>query len=407
MHSNPRLMALGIGLIAVLAACSNAGASSAPAASAAPTAAPSVAPSAAASQAPAAEPSSPAPSAATGTTVALADSSLGKILVDGQGRDPLRCSRPISRPARLDLPTATAATNSARTRSRTRPDHRRRRAWTATKLEHRRARTDGDGTQVRVRRVPRSTPSPTTKLQATSTARTSDRASGSSSAPTASRSSGNPVRSPWTGRSDGGSPWGARRRSTSGGLGRPRPDCRTTTARLSRSTPPTAALRGSTHRPQVHARPAPQKISGRLAVRCGTARRAAGSKPSPRVDGPRPRTRSSGIAVERRLAARASSSANQACSREPRCVPTPASAGPAPQVWPSASVNALDAVRPLVLLPIAPHQGAQRRVAGQRERQVARRTADSSSRTSAATVVSPRSRSSQGLGAGAASPGPP
>ncbi len=86
MHSNPRLMALGIGLIAVLAACSNAGASSAPAASAAPTAAPSVAPSAAPSQAPSAEPSSPAPSAATGTTVALADSSLGKILVDGQGR---------------------------------------------------------------------------------------------------------------------------------------------------------------------------------------------------------------------------------------------------------------------------------------------------------------------------------
>jgi predicted lipoprotein with Yx(FWY)xxD motif len=73
MRSKSRLMVLGIGLIAVLAACSNSGASSSPAASAAPSAAPSVAASAEAS----------APAA--GTTVALADSSLGKILVDAKG----------------------------------------------------------------------------------------------------------------------------------------------------------------------------------------------------------------------------------------------------------------------------------------------------------------------------------
>ena len=88
MLKNPRVIALGIGLIAVLAACSNSGASSAPAATAAPSvAAPSVAaPSVAASEAPSAEASAPAASAATGTTVALADSPLGKILVDGEGR---------------------------------------------------------------------------------------------------------------------------------------------------------------------------------------------------------------------------------------------------------------------------------------------------------------------------------
>ena len=72
-----RLVALAIGLSAILAACSSSGASTAPSA-----AAPSAAPSAAAS-APAA--SASAPAAAEGTTVALADSSLGKVLVDGKG----------------------------------------------------------------------------------------------------------------------------------------------------------------------------------------------------------------------------------------------------------------------------------------------------------------------------------
>jgi len=72
-----RLIALAIGLSAILAACSSSGASTAPSA-----AAPSAAPSAAAS-APAA--SASAPAAAEGTTIALADSSLGKILVDAKG----------------------------------------------------------------------------------------------------------------------------------------------------------------------------------------------------------------------------------------------------------------------------------------------------------------------------------
>jgi predicted lipoprotein with Yx(FWY)xxD motif len=69
-----RLVALAIGLSAILAACSSSGASTAPSA-AAPSAAPSAAPAASAS----------APAAAAGTTIALADSSLGKILVDGKG----------------------------------------------------------------------------------------------------------------------------------------------------------------------------------------------------------------------------------------------------------------------------------------------------------------------------------
>jgi predicted lipoprotein with Yx(FWY)xxD motif len=70
-----RLIALGIGLSAVLAACSSSGASTAP------SAAPSVPPSVAASVAPSA--SAPA---AGGTTIALADSSLGKkIIVDANG----------------------------------------------------------------------------------------------------------------------------------------------------------------------------------------------------------------------------------------------------------------------------------------------------------------------------------
>jgi Cft2 family RNA processing exonuclease/predicted lipoprotein with Yx(FWY)xxD motif len=68
-------MALLIGIVAVIAACTSSGASTAPSA-AAPSAA---APSAAAS----AEASAPAAGAAT---LALADSALGKIVVDGQGK---------------------------------------------------------------------------------------------------------------------------------------------------------------------------------------------------------------------------------------------------------------------------------------------------------------------------------
>lgn len=79
MHKIIRLFVLGVALSAVMAACSSSGASPS---AAAPSAAP---PSAAApSAAPSAEASAPA-SAATGTTVALADSSLGKIVVDGSG----------------------------------------------------------------------------------------------------------------------------------------------------------------------------------------------------------------------------------------------------------------------------------------------------------------------------------
>lgn len=69
MRKNPRFILLGIGLSAILAACSSSGASPS-------AAAPSVAaPSAAASEAP------------TGaTTVAVGESALGQILVDGAGR---------------------------------------------------------------------------------------------------------------------------------------------------------------------------------------------------------------------------------------------------------------------------------------------------------------------------------
>jgi predicted lipoprotein with Yx(FWY)xxD motif len=81
-----RFLALAIGLTAVLAACSGSGASTAPsaAASAAPSAAASEAPSAPASEAPSAA-ASEAPSAAAGATVSIADSPLGKILVDSAG----------------------------------------------------------------------------------------------------------------------------------------------------------------------------------------------------------------------------------------------------------------------------------------------------------------------------------
>jgi len=69
-----RLLALAIGLSATLAACSSSGATTAPSAAAPSAAAPS-----------AAAPSVEAPAAAV-TTLALADSALGKIVVDGQGK---------------------------------------------------------------------------------------------------------------------------------------------------------------------------------------------------------------------------------------------------------------------------------------------------------------------------------
>jgi predicted lipoprotein with Yx(FWY)xxD motif len=72
MHKTSRFLVLGVALSAVLAACSSSGAS--------PSAA---APSAAA---PSAEASTAASPAAAGTTIALADSSLGKILVNADGR---------------------------------------------------------------------------------------------------------------------------------------------------------------------------------------------------------------------------------------------------------------------------------------------------------------------------------
>ena len=71
MHKNSQFLVLGVALIAIVAACSSSGAS--PSAAAPSAAAPSAAPSAAAS----------APAA--GTTIALANSSLGKILVDSKG----------------------------------------------------------------------------------------------------------------------------------------------------------------------------------------------------------------------------------------------------------------------------------------------------------------------------------
>lgn len=74
MQRHTRLLALSIGLIAILAACSGGGASP----SAAPSAAPSVAPSEAPSEAPS------APAAAD--TIALAENALGSILVDAEGK---------------------------------------------------------------------------------------------------------------------------------------------------------------------------------------------------------------------------------------------------------------------------------------------------------------------------------
>jgi predicted lipoprotein with Yx(FWY)xxD motif len=84
MHKTIRLAAFGLSLAAILAACSTAGTSpSAAPPSAAPSVAPSVEPSVTPSEAPSVEPSA---SASTGTTLALADSSLGKIIVDGAGK---------------------------------------------------------------------------------------------------------------------------------------------------------------------------------------------------------------------------------------------------------------------------------------------------------------------------------
>jgi predicted lipoprotein with Yx(FWY)xxD motif len=93
MHKTIRLTAVGLALAAILAACSSSGGSTAPSA-AAPSVAPSVAaPSVAASVAPSEAPSAaaasasaaPAGSAAVGT-LALADTSKGKVIVDGEGR---------------------------------------------------------------------------------------------------------------------------------------------------------------------------------------------------------------------------------------------------------------------------------------------------------------------------------
>jgi predicted lipoprotein with Yx(FWY)xxD motif len=71
MSKHARTLALIVGVVTVLAACSSSAASSAPAAAAPSAAAPSAA--------------APAPAAA-GATLALADSPLGKIVVDGQGK---------------------------------------------------------------------------------------------------------------------------------------------------------------------------------------------------------------------------------------------------------------------------------------------------------------------------------
>ncbi len=86
MPTKTRRLALALVLpfALVVAACGGAGASTAP--SEAPSTAPSVAPSEAPSAAPSEAPSE-APSAATGdATIALAESSLGMIIVDAEGK---------------------------------------------------------------------------------------------------------------------------------------------------------------------------------------------------------------------------------------------------------------------------------------------------------------------------------
>ena len=88
MRTNPRIgLVLAILLATVLAACSNSGATASPStASEPPAASPSDPPAATASPTSTAEtPTETAPSAG-GETVAIADSSLGQILVDGEGR---------------------------------------------------------------------------------------------------------------------------------------------------------------------------------------------------------------------------------------------------------------------------------------------------------------------------------
>jgi predicted lipoprotein with Yx(FWY)xxD motif len=84
MHKTLRLASLGLGLVAILAACSSPGAASPSAV--APSVAPSVAaPSVEPSVEPSAAESAPPVSAATGTVV-VAESSLGQILTDAEGR---------------------------------------------------------------------------------------------------------------------------------------------------------------------------------------------------------------------------------------------------------------------------------------------------------------------------------
>jgi predicted lipoprotein with Yx(FWY)xxD motif len=86
MHTKPRIgLVLVTVLAAVLAACSNTGATASPsAASAPPAASPSDPPAATAS--PTAETPTESAASGGGETVAIADSSLGQILVDGEGR---------------------------------------------------------------------------------------------------------------------------------------------------------------------------------------------------------------------------------------------------------------------------------------------------------------------------------
>jgi len=87
MHTTSRFgLLLGLSLI-VLAACSGTGATASPSA-AAPTDPPAASPTAAMSEPPAAtaSPASEPPPATGDELVAVADSSLGEILVDGEGR---------------------------------------------------------------------------------------------------------------------------------------------------------------------------------------------------------------------------------------------------------------------------------------------------------------------------------
>lgn len=86
MHRTRVLLGLGLTFSMIIAACSGTGAGSPAAPSvAAPSAAPSVA--APSAEAPSEAPSvAPSEDAMTGAAIALAESSLGQILVDGEGR---------------------------------------------------------------------------------------------------------------------------------------------------------------------------------------------------------------------------------------------------------------------------------------------------------------------------------